>query len=70
MFGEPNQGVHALRFLNIAVVDVFSTLLGAYLLHYFTGWPLVWTLVGLFVLGIILHRVFCVRTTVDRFLFG
>jgi hypothetical protein len=28
-----------------------------------------WTLGGLFILGIIVHRMFCVRTGVDRMLF-
>ncbi len=69
IFGEPNQGLHAIRVMNIAVIDVVMTVIGAYLISIWSGWSLVYCLVGLFLLGIVMHRMFCVRTTVDRWLF-
>jgi fatty acid desaturase len=70
IFGKERQGAHALRipFLNVALVDVVATIVGAFLIAYFTKWSFLWTLLGLFLLGIVLHRLFCVKTTVDVFL--
>ena len=50
----------------IAIVDVILTLLGAWLIARSTGWNLGYTTLGLFILGIILHHVFCVQTTVSK----
>ena len=36
---------------------------------FFLKKPLIYTCVTLFILGIILHRLFCVRTTIDKLLF-
>ena len=32
IFGEPNTGVHKYRILDIAIVDVFSTILVSYII--------------------------------------
>ena len=69
LFGNPGEGVHSLRIFNVAVVDVVLTVLGAWLISRVFGGFWCW-LVILFLLGIILHRMFCVRTTVDKLLFG
>lgn len=69
MFGEPNTGIHSHRLFGVAIADVIMTIIGAALFSYFTGYNLLYTLVILFILGIIAHRVFCVRTAVDKFLF-
>ena len=68
--GVPGKGIHSYRIMNIAVVDVALTLLGAWVLAYALG-VVYWKMaVGLFVLGIVMHRMFCVKTTVDKLLFG
>ena len=74
LFGKVDTGVHSYRIFNIAVVDVVLTFIVAYLIyralypkykyHYYI------ILCILFVVGIISHRVFCVRTTIDKLLFG
>jgi len=69
MLGEPNKGIHSYRIFGIAIADVVMTLIGAWLISYFLKYSFVNTSITLFVLGIILHRVFCVRTTVDKLLF-
>ena len=68
-FGKPGEGAHRFRVLNIAVVDFTLTLIGAYLISYLTGFSLYYVVPTVFLLGIILHRMFCVRTTVDKILF-
>jgi hypothetical protein len=71
IFGKPGDGVHSYRIFNIAVIDVGWTVLGAYILHlFFPKYNFWYILLGLFVLGIIVHQVFCVRTTVDKLIFG
>jgi hypothetical protein len=67
--GVPGKGVHSVRLGGVAVVDVLLTIVGAYIIAYFTRTSFAWTAAGLFLLGIILHRLFCVRTTIDRLLF-
>ena len=69
--GKVGKGLHSLRVMNIAVVDVLFTIIGAFMLYLiFPQYSYFLILGGLFLLGIILHRVFCVRTTVDKFLFN
>lgn len=69
MFGEVGKGVHSYRLLGVAIVDVLATILGAYGLSKLLNTPFLYTLVVLFILGIVLHRLFCVRTTIDKLLF-
>lgn len=71
IFEPIGEGIHSYRLFNIAIVDVIATIIGAYLLHkyIFTSIPFCQVLFGLFLLGIILHRIFCVRTTIDKWLF-
>lgn len=66
IFGEPGTGAHSFRIFNIAVVDVVVTVLAAVLISRRHFWKV---LIALFVAGIVAHRLFCVRTTVDRMLF-
>lgn len=67
--GEPGKGVHSYRLFGVAIMDVIMTLLGALLISYFSGYSFLYVSVALFLLGIVLHRLFCVRTTVDKLLF-
>jgi hypothetical protein len=68
-FGDPGEGAHRFRVLNIAVVDFTLTVLLAYAISYYGGFSLYYVIPAVFLLGIILHRMFCVRTTVDKILF-
>jgi hypothetical protein len=70
IFGKVNTGVHSVRIWNLAIVDiavvfVIASIIKSYFPHYnYTN-----ILVILFVAGIVMHRLFCVRTTVDKLLF-
>ena len=70
IFGKPNKGVHSYRIFNIAIVDVIATIAGALLISFLFKINFFLVLVVLFLLGIVLHRLFCVDTTINRFLFG
>jgi len=69
ILGRPKEGVHSRRILDIAVVDVVLTLVVAALITWYSQIPLWQTSLALFAAGIVLHRAFCVRTTVDKLLF-
>jgi len=69
IFGSPGEGVHQYRILNIAVFDVLSVLIVAHFISEYTKSDFWYTLIILFLIGIIVHRLFCVRTTVDKLLF-
>jgi hypothetical protein len=70
IFGKVGEGVHSYRIFNIAIVDVILTVLAALIIHLFLPkYSFIYILILLFITGIILHRLFCVRTTVDKFLF-
>uniref|UniRef100_A0A6C0B105 RDD domain-containing protein n=1 Tax=viral metagenome TaxID=1070528 RepID=A0A6C0B105_9ZZZZ len=69
LFGELKKGPHSYRFFGFAIFDVLMTLIGAFLISYFFNLSFIYTALFLFILGIILHRLFCVRTTVDKLLF-
>ena len=70
MFGAPGTGVHAYRIFDIAIVDVSLTVIVGIIISKIFRISVVYPLVGLFLLGIVMHRLFCVRTKIDRLLFG
>lgn len=67
--GKPNEGVHARRIFGVAFWDVFMTIVGGALIAKWFRVDTGKTILTLFVLGILAHRVFCVRTTIDKLLF-
>ena len=69
ILGVPGQGPHSYRIFNIAIVDVILTIILAYIISYLFKISFVKTSIILFILGILLHRLFCVRTTIDKLLF-
>lgn len=70
IFGKVGEGVHSYRVFNIAIIDVLLTILSAFLIHFlFPMYSFTCILISLFITGIILHRVFCVKTTIDKLLF-
>jgi len=69
LFGRPREGAHAYRVFDIAVVDVVATVVVAYVIARVFGVAFWKSLVTLFIVGIISHRAFCVRTTVDKWVF-
>jgi fatty acid desaturase len=68
--GKPKTGIHSYRIFNIAIADVIMTIIASLIISYFFKFNFWITLVVLFLLGIILHRIFCVKTTVDKILFS
>ena len=69
-FGAPNTGLHSYRIFDIAVIDLLATIIVAYIIYKVLSYNFTCVLLTLLLLGIILHHMFCVKTTVDKLLFG
>lgn len=74
VFGEPGRGAHAWRIGGVAAIDVIFTVLAAAAITWLADWAdrpvnFWYVLGGLLVAGVAMHRLFCVRTAVDRWLF-
>jgi hypothetical protein len=69
ILGEPGKGIHSYRLFGVAIADVIMTIIAAALISYFFKYSFITTLVILFILGIVLHKLFCVKTTIDKLLF-
>ena len=54
-FGKPGEGIHRFRIYDFSVVDILVTLLGAYLISYFSGVSLRYVIPFTFVLGVFVH---------------
>jgi len=66
--GIPDVGVHT-HYFGVAVFDIVGTIVIGIILALLFKWNIIFTITILFILGIIAHRLFCVRTTVDKILF-
>ena len=72
IFGIPGKGVHKYRVGGLALVDVVLTILLGYYIHKHqkTKYSLLTILIGLFIIGIIFHWLFCVDTALNKKLFN
>ena len=72
ILGKPKTGLHSYRVFNVAIIDVLLTVLLAkfvqyYILEKYDFWVI---LICTFILGVIMHRIFCVKTSFDKLFFG
>ena len=70
IFGRPKEGGHSYRLFNIAIVDVLFTIIGGIIFSWLFNIVMWKSIIGLFILGIFFHRLFCVKTTIDKLLFA
>jgi len=68
-FGKPGEGLRKYRIFDIALYDTVVVIIIGLVFSWYTKYN-VWLVLGvLFVSGIIVHRMFCVRTGIDKLLF-
>ena len=67
--GVPRKGIHSYRLFDVAIADVIMTIIGSFIISYLFKLPFLYVTLFIFILGIFLHRIFCVRTTIDKLLF-
>ena len=74
LFGIPGAGLRTYRVFNIAIYDVVVTIIVSliiwWILNMYYKFSFLPFLGAIFLLGIVAHRVFCVRTGVDKMLFA
>ena len=62
IFGKPGEGVHSYRIFGLAAVDISLTILAAAITSYIYSVPFLYSLLGWFVAGEVLHYAFGVNT--------
>lgn len=77
--GLPGEGIHKYRFMGVAIVDVLGTIFGTFVIYLLSqrygnktmrSIPYWAMLIAMFLLAIIMHRLFCVQTAVNVWLFS
>ena len=68
VFGTPDKGVHSIRFGGVALFDLFLTVLVAYITYWLTDIPITLALVFWIIMGMFMHYLFCVKTSVDEWM--
>jgi len=70
VFGKPREGVHQYRIFNFAIVDVLLTILAAIVISKTAGVSVVYTIISLFLIAIVTHKIFCVDTALNQMIFS
>ena len=72
MLGLPREGVHRLRIpiIDVALADVVLLFVLALVISKLFAMSFILCVLGVFLLSIVAHRLFCVRTTVDKLIFS
>jgi uncharacterized membrane protein len=70
IFGLPNEGFHEKRFLSMAAYDLFGTILISILISYVFSYNVIVVFILLMIITILVHRLFCVNTTINKKIFG
>jgi hypothetical protein len=68
IFGKPGEGVHSIRILDVAAVDYALTIAGSMLLSWATKLPLVLATILMFIIAILLHWAFGLKTSAVEYL--
>ena len=66
LFGIPNQGIHQHRIFGLATMDIVQTIIGALLISWIFKIRFWVCLLTLFVVGELLHILFCVDSAFLR----
>lgn len=68
--GKENEGIHSYRFLDLAIVDVIMTIVGALFIAYIFEQNFFIVFAILMLIAILLHYIFNVNTTINKIIFG
>jgi len=70
IFGEERKGFHSFRLFDIAIGDMLFTIISASIIAYFSKIHFVIVMSCLMIIGILIHRIFCVNTKINKVIFG
>lgn len=62
ILGTPGKGFHNHGIIGFAYIDVLVILIMAIIIRYFSGYNVLYVFLFLFIIGTILHIIFCVDT--------
>ena len=65
IFGIEGQGAHSYRIFNISIVDFVGTIILGIILSKITNANIYLSIIIMFLLAILLHKLFCVKSTVN-----
>lgn len=70
ILGVPKKGIHKFRLGGVAIVDLLLTLIAALGFSYIPGSPpfTIW-IIFLLLLSMVLHGIFCTKTSVNNWLY-
>ena len=68
--GKPGEAHHKWRIGPFAAFDIVVTVLPALICAYIFDWNFIIVFTALIVLGIVIHRIFCVNTALNVMIFG
>ena len=69
IFRENKTSIRDYRLFNIAIIDVIFTILSGIFIGKYFNYNIKNTIIILFLLGIIIHRLLNIRTTIDSIIF-
>lgn len=70
IFGKPKTGFHSYRVFDVAIFDLLGTILISGLISYSFNFNFLLVFIILLIIAILLHRLFCVNTTINKLIFG
>lgn len=70
IFWKEGEGPHSIRLFNIAIVDLAVTIVAAFFISKAINKNFYLTLLVLLIIGVFIHRLFCVNTTINKLIFG
>ena len=70
IFGKVGEGPHKYRLFGFAIVDTVATLVLAFIITRYTKQDPTLVFVALVLLSIIVHRAFCVESTLTKLALG
>lgn len=68
IFGEPGVGIRTFRIFDISIFDLGFVLAFAAIISIMNNWNFVKVSLLLIVLGVIFHKLFCVKTGLNKML--
>ena len=66
IFGKPGKGIHSIRIFNLAIIDVFFTIVLAFILSILLQRSIGIIMIILFISSIFIHKLFCVKATLTN----
>lgn len=70
IFTTPNSGINSYRICDISIFALIGTIMLAYMLCYKFSCSMLTMVLILFISGILAHRLFGVKTKIDKCIFG